>query len=111
MAKNTQYTADTIQTLQPLEAIRTKSGMYFGSAGSEALHHACKEAISNSIDEHLQGFGNKLKIRTDKGGFWLRDFGRGIPHEKILDVCTKLHSSGKLKDGESAYTASGGLNG
>ena len=106
-----EYSANSIQTLQPLQAMREKMGMYFGSSGADALHHAVKEIISNSIDEHLQGFGNKIEIKIAPTEITVRDFGRGIPFEKIQEVCTKPHSSGKLKTGESAYQASGGLNG
>lgn len=110
---NANYSADSIQSLEILEAMRTKQGMYFGCAGVDALHHGLKEMISNSIDEAQQGYGNKIiiKFSEDLKTVCVRDFGRGVPHEKITEVCTVPHSSGKLRTGESAYDASGGLHG
>lgn len=107
------YDNNSIQTLKPLEAIRTKLGMYVGSADNEAAHHILKEIISNAIDEFLAGFGTRIKIKIHKNNsVTIIDFGRGIPLEKLEDVFTKVHTSGKFKkEGNSAYGASGGLNG
>lgn len=108
-----QYNEKSIQTLKPLEAIRLKLGMYVGSADNQAVHHIIKEIISNSIDEFMAGYGKKIRITVfENNSVAVRDFGRGIPLEKLEDVFTKTHTSGKFKkEGESAYGASGGLNG
>ena len=108
-----RYNEESIQTLKPLEAIRLKLGMYVGSADNNAVHHIIKEIISNAIDEFLAGYGKKIIISIkEDNSIDIQDFGRGIPLEKLEDVFTKTHTSGKFKkDGESAYGASGGLNG
>lgn len=108
-----QYNEDSIQTLEPLEAIRLKLGMYVGSADNNAVHHIVKELLSNAIDEFLAGYGKKISITIkENNSIDIRDHGRGIPLEKVEDVFTKTHTSGKFKkEGESAYGASGGLNG
>lgn len=88
--------------------------MYFGSNGNEAVHHVIQEIISNAIDEHLAGFGNKIQIVMKDNTVAVRDFARGIPFGKITEIATVPHSSGKFKDGDSnndAYLFSGGLNG
>lgn len=108
-----QYNEKSIQTLKPLEAIRLKLGMYVGSADNNAVHHIIKEIISNAIDEFLAGYGKKIVITIkEDNSIDIQDFGRGVPLDKLEDVFTKTHTSGKFKkDGESAYGASGGLNG
>lgn len=108
-----QYNEKSIQTLKPLEAIRLKLGMYVGSADNQAVHHIIKEIISNSIDEFMAGYGKEIHINVyEDNSVSVADFGRGIPLEKLEDVFTKTHTSGKFKkEGEAAYGASGGLNG
>ena len=110
-----EYNNESIQTLKPLEAIRTKLGMYVGSADNKAVHHIIKELISNSIDEFLGGYGKEIGITLDEetNTVTVVDWGRGVPLDKVEDVFTKVHTSGKFKGGDtpSAYGASGGLNG
>lgn len=108
-----QYNENSIQTLKPLEAIRLKLGMYVGSADNQAVHHIIKEIISNSIDEFMAGYGKEIHINVyENNSVSVADFGRGIPLERLEDVLTKTHTSGKFKkEGEAAYGASGGLNG
>lgn len=110
-----EYNNESIQTLKPLEAIRTKLGMYVGSADNKAVHHIIKELISNSIDEFLGGYGKEIEITLDEetNTVTVLDWGRGVPLDKVEDVFTKVHTSGKFKGGDtpSAYGASGGLNG
>lgn len=109
-----EYNKDSIQTLEPLEAIRTKLGMYVGSADNQAVHHIVKEIVSNSIDEFMAGYGKEIEIyiSEENNSVKVLDHGRGIPFEKLEDVFTKTHTSGKFKkEGNSAYGASGGLNG
>lgn len=108
------YTAAQIESLEPLEGIRKKLGMYIGGTDNDAVHHIIKEIISNSIDEYLAGYGRLIRIIVDEktNTSMIRDYGRGIPPEKIIDAFTRLHTSGKFNKGEgAAYGASGGLNG
>lgn len=109
-----KYNEEQIQSLEVLQAMRQKLGMYFGSNGNEAVHHVVQEIISNAIDEHLAGFGNKIQIIVKDDAVVVRDFARGIPLGKITEVATVPHSSGKFKDIQNqndAYSFSGGLNG
>ena len=109
-----KYNEDSIHVLSPLEGIRTRLSMYIGGNDNKALHHVVKEIISNSIDEHLSGHGDKIYITVNEKENWVEvsDEGRGIPHGSIEQVFTKLHSSAKIKakNGES-YGSVGGLNG
>lgn len=92
--------------------------MYIGTVDTEGLHHILLEAISNSIDEALNGFGNKIYITiwSDTNQASVGDFGRGIPFgktdkgtEALKDIATSLHSGGKF--GQGGYSVSGGLHG
>src|SRR5574343_281682 len=96
-----KYNEEQIQSLEVLQAMRQKLGMYFGSNGNEAVHHVIQEIISNAVDEHLAGFGNKIQIITKDDTVVVRDFARGIPFGKITEIATVPHSSGKFKDGDS----------
>lgn len=95
-----------IKTLPFLEAVHLRYGMY---AGTEPIPHIVKEIISNSLDEAKLGFGDKIiiKLNTATNTLTVRDFGRGIPQNKMIDVLTKPHTGGKFD--ESQGTA--GLNG
>ena len=109
-----QYTDKSIKTMRPLEAIRRRLGMYISGNDNDAAHHVVKEIISNSIDEFINGHGNLIQVEVNEAENWVsvRDYGRGIPHGKMNDAFTKVHTSGKLKgENEGAYAASGGLNG
>ena len=112
MMTMSNYTQDNIQTLSPLEAIRKKKGMYFGSNNSKAISHVAKEIISNSIDEFLAGYATTIDIAVSEKQNYVQitDNGRGIPVEKLEDVFTKPHTTGKEKDG-GGYATSGGING
>lgn len=107
------YNANAIQTLAPLEAVRKRLGMYAGSADNQAVHHAIKEAISNSIDEFLAGWGKIIEINIEDktNTIHIRDYGRGVPPEKMDDTFTKMHTSGKFTKEGAAYGATGGTNG
>lgn len=109
-----KYTQDDITTLLPLEGIRRRLSMYAGSADNRAITHAVKEMISNSLDEAVAGYGHEiiLTLDTKKNTISVQDFGRGIPIEKIEEVFTKIHSSGKIKtDGSKSYVSSAGVHG
>ena len=112
------YTADDIQVLEGLEAVRKRPGMYIGSTSERGLHHLVWEIVDNSIDEALAGFANRIDITIEKGDIIrVQDNGRGMPVgivEKsgisgVETIFTILHAGGKF--GGGAYKVSGGLHG
>ena len=113
------YTAEQIQVLEGLEAVRKRPGMYIGGTDQKALHHCIFEIVDNSIDESLAGYCNKIKISLEAdSSIIVQDNGRGIPVgvvEKtglsaVETVFTMLHAGGKF-GGDSGYKVSGGLHG
>ena len=112
------YDADAIQTLEGLEAVRKRPGMYIGGTGSQGLMHLVWELLDNAIDEAAAGFADRIDITLHRdNSVEVADNGRGIPidrHAKrkvsaLEVVLTELHAGGKF--GGSAYGASGGLHG
>ncbi|MGI9607169.1 MAG: DNA gyrase/topoisomerase IV subunit B [Acidimicrobiales bacterium] len=117
-AKANGYDADSIETLEGLEAVRKRPGMYIGGTGSPGLMHLLWELIDNAVDEAAAGEANRIFVTFHRdGSLEVTDNGRGIPvgkHPKrkvsaLEVVLTELHAGGKF--GGGAYSSSGGLHG
>ena len=114
------YSAKTIKTLEGMEHIRHRAGMYIGSVGENGLHHILLEIISNSVDEFLNGSGNHITVKLfEDGSVMVQDNARGIPHGKmpngnpvLREIFGTLNTGGKYdNEGNSGYNTSGGMNG
>lgn len=114
------YGVKDIKTLEGIEAIRLRPGMYIGSIGPEGVRHITLEIISNAVDEYLNGHCTECIVKVDNDGTVLiRDNGRGVPFgkaedgtETLVNVYTKLHTGAKFdSDGKTGYNTSGGMNG
>ncbi|MCX5663528.1 MAG: DNA gyrase subunit B [Planctomycetota bacterium] len=118
-----RYTAEDIQVLEGLEAIRKRPGMYVGGTGLSALHHLVYECVDNSIDETMAGFATQVLVRLGvDGSCTVVDDGRGMPVDPMKSdnpkingrpavevILTELHAGGKFDN--NAYKVSGGLHG
>ena len=108
------YTEDSIKTLEWQEHIRKRPGMYIGKLGDgssqdDGIYVLLKEVLDNSIDEYMMGNGTKIEVSAENGQVRIRDYGRGIPLGKVLDVSSKMNTGAKYDS--KAFKKSVGLNG
>lgn len=108
------YTEDSIKSLDWREHIRLRPGMYIGKLGDgsskdDGIYVLVKEVMDNSIDEHMMGHGKTIDIKITDKGVTVRDYGRGIPLGKVVDVVSKINTGAKYDSG--AFQKSVGLNG
>ncbi len=113
MAEN-QYTEDNIRSLDWKEHIRLRPGMYIGKLGDgssadDGIYILVKEVVDNCIDEFVMGNGRKVTLKIKDGKVVIRDYGRGIPLGKVVDVVSKINTGGKYDS--KAFKKSVGLNG
>lgn len=114
MAEENNYTEDNIRSLDWKEHIRLRPGMYIGKLGDGAsaddgIYILMKEVIDNCIDEFVMGNGKRIDIKAKDGKVSIRDYGRGIPLGKVVDVVSKINTGGKYDS--KAFKKSVGLNG
>lgn len=109
-----QYSQDDIKTLDWLEHMRLRPGMYIGKTGDgtspdDGIYILLKEIMDNAIDEFIMGHGKKVVVNLDAEEAMIQDFGRGIPLEKVVDSISKMNTSGKFDS--KAFKKSVGMNG
>ena len=109
-----EYNEDSVKTLDWREHIRLRPGMYIGKLGDgnspdDGIYVLLKEVIDNCIDEHTMGYGKQVDVKIDQKTVTIRDFGRGIPLGKVVDVVSKINTGAKYDS--KAFQKSVGLNG
>ena len=114
MAEETKYTEENIRSLDWKEHIRMRPGMYIGKLGDgssadDGIYILLKEVLDNSIDEFVMGSGKTIEVSIQNNRVIVRDYGRGIPLGKVVDVVSKMNTGGKYDT--KAFKKSVGLNG
>ena len=114
MTKKASYTEDNIRSLDWKEHIRMRPGMYIGKLGDgsspdDGIYILIKEVLDNAIDEFVMGAGKTIELSVDEALVTVRDYGRGIPLGKVVDVVSKMNTGGKYDS--RAFKKSVGLNG
>jgi topoisomerase-4 subunit B len=110
----TAYNDDDIKTLDWMEHIRRRPGMYIGKLGDgsyadDGIYVLLKEVLDNSIDEYMMGYGKTIEVTVEEGTVSVRDYGRGIPLGKVVDVSSRMNTGAKYDS--KAFKKSVGLNG
>lgn len=113
-AADNQYNEDSIKSLDWREHIRLRPGMYIGKLGDgssadDGIYILLKEVVDNCIDEYTMGYGKRVEINVNDGVVTIRDYGRGIPLGKVVDVVSKINTGAKYDS--KAFQKSVGLNG
>ena len=108
------YKEEDIRTLDWREHIRLRPGMYIGKLGDgsyndDGIYVLLKEVLDNAIDEYMMGFGRQITVDVDETSVTVRDYGRGIPLGKLIDVASKMNTGAKYDS--KAFKKSVGLNG
>ena len=111
---NSEYNEDSIRSLDWREHIRLRPGMYIGKLGDgsspdDGIYVLIKEVMDNCIDEHTMGYGKSVELNIDEKSVTVRDYGRGIPLGKVVDVVSKINTGAKYDS--KAFQKSVGLNG
>ncbi|MCK6487184.1 MAG: toprim domain-containing protein [Planctomycetes bacterium] len=114
MGKQKAYDEDAIKTLDPLQHIRLRTGMYIGRLGdgtnpSDGIYVLLKEVVDNGIDEFIMGAGKTIAITREENTVIIRDYGRGIPLGKVVDCVSQVNTGGKFND--DVFQFSVGMNG
>ena len=114
MAVKNQYTEENIRSLDWKEHIRMRPGMYIGKLGDgsspdDGIYILLKEVLDNSIDEFVMGAGKTIEVSVQLSKVIVRDYGRGIPLGKLIDVVSKMNTGGKYDT--RAFKKAVGLNG
>src|SRR5918993_4292562 len=109
-----EYNESSIKSLDWREHIRLRPGMYIGKLGDgsskdDGIYVLVKEVVDNSIDEHMMGYGKTIDVKINEQRVTVRDYGRGIPLGKVVDVVSKINTGAKYDSG--AFQKSVGLNG
>ncbi|MDR1455720.1 MAG: type IIA DNA topoisomerase subunit B [Tannerella sp.] len=114
LQQETNYIDEDIRTLEWSEHIRLRPGMYIGKLGDgtspdDGIYVLLKEVLDNSIDEYMMGYGKSISVTIDNGGVTVRDYGRGVPLNKVVDVSSRMNTGAKYDS--KAFKKSVGLNG
>ena len=108
------YSEDDIKTIQGLEHIRQRPGMYIGRLGDgshqdDGIYVLFKEVLDNAIDEYVMGYGRRVDVAIEENTFTIRDYGRGIPPGKLVDCVSNINTGGKFNSDKYQFTV--GMNG
>ena len=114
LKKEVNYDGEDIKTLDWKEHIRLRPGMYIGKLGDgshadDGIYVLLKEVMDNAIDEYMMGFGSQVDVNITENSVEVRDYGRGIPLDKVKDVSSKMNTGAKYDS--KAFKKSVGLNG
>lgn len=114
LQQETAYNDEDIKTLDWMEHIRRRPGMYIGKLGDgsyadDGIYVLLKEVLDNSIDEYMMGYGKTIEVTIEEGTVAVRDYGRGVPLGKVVDVSSKMNTGAKYDS--KAFKKSVGLNG